>query len=214
MSQTPTPQSPTPQARKLNPLVKLVLEIGPLAAFFIAYRMFRDGGDEGMGEGELRAMLIATGTLMVTMAAAMGIMWAFTREISKMQIVTFVVVMSLGALTLLLGDKDFIKLKPTLVNLAFGGVLLVGILRGQSYLKYLLEELVPLREAGWRVLTRNWTIYFVAMAVLNEVIWRTQDDDTWVNAKTFLYLPITLVFTISQSFVMNRYLIEEEQEQA
>ncbi|MEO1292365.1 MAG: inner membrane-spanning protein YciB [Pseudomonadota bacterium] len=188
----------------VHPLLKLLLELGPLVAFFVAFRYF-----DGEGEADdLPALINATIALMIAMGVCMGTLYAMTRTISKMAALTLVVVLFLGGLTVWFNSDLFIKLKPTLVNLCFGGALLYGMVRGVSYLKYLMGELLPMRDEGWDVLTRNWTIYFFAMALINEIVWRTQDHSTWVDAKTFLYPALTLIFTLSQTTVMNKHLIE------
>jgi intracellular septation protein len=120
-----------------------------------------------------------------------------------------VIVLATGGLTVWLQDGLFIKMKPTLVNGLFAVTLGYGLLRGQSYLKYLIGELLPLSETGWMKITRNWALFFAVMAILNEVIWRTQSTEFWVNAKTFGYLPITLLFTFSQAPLMAKHALPE-----
>ena len=145
---------------------------------------------------------------MAALAISTAITYALTRKISKMTAITFVIVLGMGALTIWLRDDVFIKMKPTLVNAFFAALLGFGLLMGQSYLKVVMGELLPLRDEGWMKLTVNWALFFLAMAILNEVVWRSTSTDNWVWAKTFLYLPLTLLFTFSQTPLMARYAIE------
>ena len=182
----------------MSPLLKLVLEIGPLAAFFITFNRMSDAGD-------LEALIWATGAFMLALIISITVTYVLTRTISKMAALTTVIVLAMGALTIWLRDDVFIKMKPTLVNAFFAAALGYGLLRGQSYLKYLIGDLLPLTETGWMKITRNWTLFFLAMAVLNEIVWRTQSTEMWVDVKTFGYLPLTLIFTFSQAPLMSKY---------
>jgi len=110
-----------------------------------------------------------------------------------------------GGITLFLQDETFIKMKPTLVYLLFAGILGVGLLRGRSFLKNLMGQMLPIDDAGWLVLTQRWTLFFVFLAVLNEVVWRTQSSDVWVNFKVFGFLPLTFVFMMAQMPLLRRH---------
>lgn len=192
----------------MTPLLKLVLEIGPLAVFFIAFGQFKtEDGDPT----QIDALIAATAAFMVALAISNAISYALTRKISKMTIVTGVVVLVMGVLTIALRDDLFIKMKPTLVNGAFAAVLAIGLAQGQSYLKTVMGELLPMEDEGWMKLTFNWAMFFAVMAVLNEVVWRTMSTEDWVWVKTFVYLPITVLFTFSQTPLMARYAIEIEE---
>lgn len=190
----------------MTPLLKIVLEIGPLAVFFIAFSQFKS--DVETDPAQIDALIWATGAFMAALAISTAITYALTRKISKMTAITFVIVLGMGALTIWLRDDVFIKMKPTLVNAFFAALLGFGLLMGQSYLKVVMGELLPLRDEGWMKLTVNWALFFLAMAILNEVVWRSTSTDNWVWAKTFLYLPLTLLFTFSQTPLMARYAIE------
>lgn len=175
---------------------KLAVEMGPLIVFFVAN-----------GQG---GIFVATGAFMAAMAAAMVYSWVRTRHISRMMIFSFVLVMVFGSLTLYLQDETFIKIKPTLLYTAFGSILLFGLATGRHWLKLLMEAAFPpLTDRGWHVLTRNWALFFLVLAALNEVVWRSTTTDQWVFFKTWLTLPITLVFAISQMPVMNRHMLPE-----
>ena len=208
---------------KLNPALKSVLEIGPLAVFFVAYRF---GGDL-LAHDIVRAPLVAltgpaalasesgplyvaTLAFMATITVTLSISWALTRHLPRMALVTAAVVAVFGGLTIWLQDETFIKMKPTIVNGIFGATLAVGLLQGRSYLKYLMGEAVPLDDAGWMIFTRRWVAFFAFMACLNEVVWRTQTTDFWVTFKTFSGVPLTLLFLASQVPLLQRHMQSTE----
>lgn len=192
----------------MSPLLKLALEIGPLAIFFIVFSWTKtDGGGD---VGDIDALIWATAAFMASLAASTSVSYALTRKISKMTAITAVVVLVMGGMTIWLRDPVFIQMKPTIVNVMFAGILGAGLLQGQSYLKIVMGELLPMRDEGWMKLTRNWAWFFVVMAVFNEAVWRLTDAETWVAVKTFVYLPVTVVFTLSQTPLMAKYAIEEE----
>ncbi|MEM6621005.1 MAG: septation protein A [Pseudomonadota bacterium] len=213
--------------RPVNPFVKLLLEIGPLAVFFLSFRY----GDEILanpavfdplaaitGPAALQdqngPILVATAFFMVAIAISLTASWALTRSLPRMAVVTAVVVAVFGGLTLWLQDETFIKMKPTIVNCIFAGILGFGLLQGRSYLKYLLGDALPLTDEGWMIFTRRWAGFFIFLAVLNEVIWRTQTTDFWVGFKTFANLPLTLAFMASQWPLLQRHSLEEEPDKA
>ncbi len=169
-------------ARPINPLLKLVLEIGPLAVFFLTFRYGEAllenpdvFGWVGMVtgpsalQGESGPVLLATACFMVAIAVSLGVSWWLTRALPRMAVVTAVVVAVFGGLTLWLQDATFIKMKPTIVNAIFAVVLGFGLLQGRSYLRYLMGEAMPLTERGWMVFTRNWVLFFVVCAVLDRL---------------------------------------------
>ncbi len=177
----------------MNPFLKLLLEFGPLLIFFAGYRFA--GGD----------LIVATAVFMAAIFTSLGISLAVTRRAPRMMLVTAVVVLVFGGLTLWLEDATFIKMKPTIVNALFALALGIGIFRGRSYLQLLMEEAISLDAHGWRRLTVRWAWFFVAMAVLNEVVWRTQSEETWVTVKTFGYLPVALAFALLQLPLIQRH---------
>jgi intracellular septation protein len=194
-------------ARPINPLLKLALEIGPLAVFFMTFRygehLLADPAVFGWAalatgpaalQGESGPVLLATASFMIAIAVSLGVSWWLTRALPRMAVVTAVVVAVFGGLTLWLQDATFIKMKPTIVNAIFAAILGFGLLQGRSYLRYLMGEAMPLTERGWMLFTRNWVAFFVICAVLNEIVWRTQSTEFWVSFKTFFYLPFTFVF--------------------
>jgi intracellular septation protein len=179
-----------------RPLVKLVVEIGPLLVFFFANA--RAGIFWGTG-----SFIAAT---LVSLAASRVL---FGR-VPVMPLVTAVFVLVFGGLTLWLQDETFIKLKPTIVNAIFAAALLGGLLYRQSLLKYLFGEVFRLTEEGWRKLTLRWGCFFVFLAGLNEVVWRTFSTDTWVSFKVFGIMPITMIFALFQIGLLKRHELAEK----
>lgn len=149
--------------------------------------------------------MIATIAFIPAILISLGISWALTRNLPRMATVTAVVVVVFGGLTVWLNDATFIKMKPTIVNLIFAAVLGWGLMRGRSYLKYLMGELLPLTDEGWMGFTKRWALFFVFMALLNEVIWRGFSEDFWVNFKTFGSPVVTIAFMMSQAGFMRRH---------
>ncbi|WP_188407697.1 septation protein A [Agaricicola taiwanensis] len=186
--------------RHMPPLLKFALELGPLGVFFFANSRF------GIFE--------ATAIFMVATIAALIIMWVVARRIAIMPLVTGIVVMIFGGLTIWLHDDLFIKLKPTIVNSLFGAVLLGGLLFGKSLLEIVFEDAFRLDEAGWKKLTLRWGIFFLFLAILNEAIWRTQTTDFWVAFKVWGMMPITMLFALSQTPLLLRHEIKDETKEA
>jgi len=179
----------------MPPLVKILVEAGPLIAFFIGN--WRGG------------IFWGTGIFMTATVVALAISWAMTRKIAVMPLVSAVFVGIFGTLTLWLHDDTFIKVKVTLINALFGAVLLGGLIYGQLFLKIVMGEAIRMMDEGWRRLTIRWGVFFFALAVANEIVWRTQSTDFWVDFKVFGLLPISLVFAFAQAPMMTRYMIEE-----
>jgi len=184
----------TIEAPKLNPLLKLTLDIGPLVLFFAANARF--------------GIFAATGAFMVAVVAALLTAYAMTRQWPIMPVVTAIVVVVFGGLTLALHDETFIKLKPTVIYTLFGGILLGGYILEKPFLAILFDSMFHLTPEGWRKLTLRWALFFLALAVLNEVIWRTQSTDFWVNFKLFGFTPIALLFAAMQYPLLMRYAVE------
>jgi intracellular septation protein len=177
-------------------LTKLGLELGPLVVFFIA---------------NARAdIFTATAWFMGAMVISLIASWFILKKIPVMPLVTGVVVLVFGGLTLWLQDDTFIKIKPTITNVLFGSVLLGGLLFGQSLLKYVFGEVYRLRPEGWWKLTLNWGLFFFVLAVLNEVLWRNFSTDTWVTFKVWGVMPLTVLFSMSQVPLLTKYAPEAE----
>lgn len=154
--------------------------------------------------------IVMTAVFIALIVAATGLLWALTGKLSKMQIMTLVLVVVMGGLSVWLNDERFIKMKPTLLYLAFGGILGFGLLRGQSYLSTVMEEALPLQHEGWMILTRRLTAFFFALAVTNEVIWRLMSTEAWVNFKTFGLTAALFLFFMSQGRMVERYALPED----
>lgn len=182
-----------PQKKQLPPLLKLVLEIGPLAVFFLANAQ---GG-----------IFVATAAFMVAMSLSIAITFAMVRHVPALPLATGVFVLVFGGLTLWLNDDTFIKLKPTIVNALFASILAGGMLAGRPLLRSLLDSMMQLDTAGWRILTWRWAAFFLFLAVANEVVWRNFDTDTWVDFKVFGIMPLTIIFSLVQVPLIQRHSI-------
>lgn len=181
-----------------NPLLKMALELGPLVVFFIA-------------NGRL-GIIQATGVFMAAVAVSLIASYALTRKLAVMPLVSGVVVMVFGGLTLYLNDEVFIKLKPTIVNCLFGAILLGGLLAGRHFLRIVFDSVFDLTEEGWRKLTWRWGLFFFFLAVVNEAVWRTQTTDFWVAFKVWGMMPLTFIFTIAQMPLIARHTVQDATE--
>ena len=179
---------------QLNPLLKLAFDLGPLALFFFANSRY--------------GIFVATGTFMVAVLAALAASYVLTRHLPIMPVVTAIIVLVFGGLTLILHNDLFIKIKPTIIYVLFGAVLLGGLLFGKSFLGVVFDSLFHLTEEGWRKLTLRWAIFFFALAVLNEIVWRSVSTDAWVTFKVFGVLPLTLLFGALQVPLLKKYAVE------
>ncbi|TCP62341.1 intracellular septation protein [Rhodovulum bhavnagarense] len=197
------------ERRKINPALKSALELGPILAFFIAYIRLREQSFTIAGT-QYDGFVLATAGFIPLILLTTGILWALTRHVSKMQIATAVLVVVFGGLTVWLNDERFFKMKPTVIYVLFAGILGAGLLRGRSYLQYVMEEMVPLAREGWMILTRRLAIFFAGLAVLNEVIWRTMSTDMWVNFKTFGLTIAIFGFFMAQGALFRTYGAEQE----
>jgi intracellular septation protein len=181
---------------QLNPFLKLVLDIGPLVLFFAINARF--------------GIFAATGVFMVAVLIALVVAYVLTRRIEIMPLVTAVIVIIFGGLTLFLHNDTFIKLKPTIIYLLFGGTLVAGLLLGKSFLNILFNSVFDLTEEGWRKLTWRWAFFFFALAILNEIVWRNFSTDTWVSFKLFGVVPLTFLFGAAQYPLLQRYARSEK----
>ncbi|SEO03903.1 intracellular septation protein [Palleronia salina] len=173
------------------------LELGPVALFFVGYLLLRDRTFTVLGQ-EYTGFILMTALFIPILIVSMALIRRITGHLSKMQVMTLVLVVVFGGLTVWLNDERFFKMKPTLIYLIFGVILLVGLLRGQSYLRMLMEGMVPLDDTGWMILTRRFCAFFFALAVANELVWRLMSTDAWVNFKTFGLTGAIFVFFIFQ----------------
>jgi intracellular septation protein len=200
---------------KINPILKLALELGPLVLFFFVNAR-GEALIERFGMQELfpEPIFLATGVFMVAMLISLAVSWILTRHLAVMPLITGVVVLVMGGLTLWLQDDIFIKVKPTIVNTFFGVVLLLGLMFGRSLLAYVFDAAFSLDAEGWRKLTLRWGFFFLFLAVVNEVVWRTQTTDFWVAFKVWGIMPITMIFAMAQLPLMQRHMIEGPDDKA
>ena len=179
---------------QLNPFLKIALDLGPLVLFFIANSRF--------------GIFTATATFMVAVLAALAASYVLTRRLPIMPVVTAIIVVIFGGLTLILHNDTFIKVKPTIIYVLFGAVLLGGLLFGRPLLGVVFDSLFHLTEEGWRKLTLRWALFFFALAVLNEIVWRNTSTNVWVDFKVFGVMPLTLLFGALQFPLLKRYAAE------
>ena len=189
--------APAPQRKKLKPGLKLLLEMGPLVLFFLVYTRF--------------GIFAGTGALMVATIVALAVTYALTKHLPVMPMVTAAMVIVFGGATLLLHDATFVKMKATIVYLLFAAALLGGLVFGKALLSVAFDSVMNLTEEGWRKLTLRWGLFFVAMAAVNEFVWRTQPEDFWVKFKVFGFVPLTILFAISQTPLMLKHELKGDE---
>jgi intracellular septation protein len=186
MTETTKPQ--------LNPILKLALDLGPLALFFFANGRY--------------GIFAATAAFMIAVLAALAVSYVMTRHLPIMPVVTAVVVVVFGGLTLILHDATFIKVKPTIIYALFGAVLIGGLIFNKPLLGIVFDSMFHLTDEGWRKLTLRWALFFLILAVLNEVVWRNTSTDTWVDFKVFGVMPLTFLFGALQVPLLKKYAAE------
>jgi intracellular septation protein len=207
---------PTDDKKRLNPFLKLVLEMGPLVLFFFAnsrpalFLPFVGPLLPEAASGEKAGIFVATAVFMVAILAALAVSYVLTRHLPVMAMVTAIVVLVFGSLTLVLHDDTFIKMKPTIIYILFGGILLGGLWFNKPLLAIVFDSVFDLTEEGWRKLTLRWALFFLALAVLNEIVWRTQTTDFWVSFKVFGVVPLTFLFGALQYPLLQKYAPKEE----
>jgi intracellular septation protein len=185
------PETEKPQ---LNPFVKIALDLGPLILFFFANSRF--------------GIFTATATFMVAVLAALAASYVLTRRLPIMPVVTAIIVLVFGGLTLILHNDTFIKIKPTIIYALFGAVLLGGLAFGKPLLGVVFDSLFHLTAEGWRKLTVRWALFFFVLAVLNEIVWRNTSTNIWVDFKVFGVMPLTLIFGALQYPLLQKYAAE------
>lgn len=203
------------ERKEINPLLKLALELGPLLVFFFANargpKLLESFPALAVFGGPI---FLATALFMAATVIALVISWILTRSLPIMPVVSGIVVLVFGALTLWLHDETFIKMKPTIVNSLFGIVLLGGLLFGKSLLGYVFDSAFRLNAEGWRQLTLRWGLFFIFLAIVNEVVWRNFSTDAWVSFKTWGIMPITIVFTLLQMPLIQKHALTEDNNKA
>ena len=209
---------PAQTKKQLNPLLKLALEMGPLLLFFFAnarpalFMPLVGPLLPQAASGEKIGIFVATAVFMLAILVSLAVSYALTRHLPVMAMVTAVIVVVFGGLTLVLQDDTFIKMKPTIIYLLFAGVLLGGLAFNRPLLAIVFDSVFDLTEEGWRKLTLRWAIFFLALALLNEIVWRTQTTDFWVSFKVFGVLPLTFIFGALQYPLLQKYQAEDNKQ--
>ena len=180
----------------MNSFIKLFIDIGPLAIFFAYYKL----------SGDLIASILP---LMLATVVAVIISYILEKKIPIMPTLGAGIVVIFGGLTIIFDNKIFIFMKPTIINIIFAAILYGGIILKKPLLKYLLGSALKLEEEGWSILTQRWAAFFIALAVLNEIVWRTMSEEFWVSFKVFGILPITFIFTMTQFPLIKKYQVED-----
>jgi intracellular septation protein len=193
----------------VNPFLKQALELGPTILFFVIYLRIKDRSFE-IGGTAYSGFIVATLILVPLLLAAMAALWWLTGRLSRMQVFTAVMVVVFGGLTAWFNDDRFFKMKTTIVYGCLAALLGVGLLWGRSTLEWVMGELLPMRHEGWMILTRRLAALFLALAVANEVIWRTQSEELWVTLETFAFPAVLVLFLWIQIMVLQGYLIEDK----
>ena len=222
LQETPPQTPPQTKPNKTgHALLKFMVELGPLLVFFfansraetmqvLAAPVFAAFDYTPPALLLQKPIFLATVVFMVAMASALIASLVWLRHVPVMPLVSGLMVLVFGGLTLWFADDTFIKIKPTAVNALFGTALLVGVMFGKPLLKIVLDSVLQLDEAGWRILSLRWGCFFYVLAVMNEIVWRTQSDADWINFKVFGMMPLTLVFAMAQTGLINRHQIEAE----
>lgn len=196
---------------RINPVLKLALELGPVAVFVLTYNR----GESIADWLDLPLLLqkpifLATAVFMAAMVVALGLSWLLTRTLPNMPMVTLVVVLIFGALTLYFQNETFIKIKPTIVNVLFGSTLLGGLAFGKSFLKMVMGPAFEIDDEGWMKLTLRWGLFFLFLAVVNEVVWRNFSESFWVGFKFWGMTSLSFLFVLSQMPLLMRHSTAED----
>ena len=195
--------------KQINPILKQVLELGPTLVFFLIYLRIKDDVFTIAGT-EYSGFIVATLVFVPILFVSMGILFQLTGKLSRMQVFTAFMVIFFGGLTAWFNDERFFKMKTSIVYGCFAAILGFGLLRGRSYLRYIMEDFLPMQQEGWMILTHRLTFMFLGLAVVNELIWRTQSTDLWVKLETFAFPAVLFLFLWLQIVALQKYLIEPD----
>lgn len=187
------------ERRQLSPGLKILIEMGPLVLFFLVNWRFDD-------------IFLATACFMVAAVISLGVMWVLAHRVAVMPIVSCIVLLVFGSLTLILQNETFIKMKPTVVNVLFGSALLIGLALRRNLLDIVFDGVFRLSAEGWRSLTLRWAGFFFVLAVLNEILWRGFSTDVWMAFKVWGVMPLTMLFALAQVPLITRHSLSDEAE--
>jgi intracellular septation protein len=192
-------------------IIKSILEFGPIIIFFLAYR-YAPIPPNFDGDPNLEQIIFATKLFIPVIFISLLLGWFQTNEIAKMPLFSAIIILIFGGLTIWLRDETFIKMKPTILYVLFSVILSFGLLNGKSYLKALMGNALPMNEIGWLIITRRFTVFFIFLALLNEVVWRLFSTDFWVSFKTFGLPILVLIFFFSQAGIIQKHSKKNENE--
>lgn len=198
--------------RKINPILKQVLELGPTILFFLIYMRIKDQ-TYTLGATEYSGFIVAALILVPILLVATLILWLLTGTVSRMQLFVGVMVIFFGGLTAWFNDESFFKMKTTIVYGTFAAILGAGLLRGRSMLQWVMADALPMKPEGWMILTRRLMLMFAALAVANEAIWRTQSTELWVKLETFAMPAALFLFLMGNFMALQKYMIEEPKDE-
>jgi intracellular septation protein len=197
--------------RKINPVLKQVLELGPTLIFFLVYMRIKDESFV-LGGTTYSGFIVAALILVPLLLASIAALWWLTGTLSRMQIFVAVMVIFFGGLTAWFNDESFFKMKTTIVYGSFALILGAGLLRGRSLLQWVMSDAFPMKPEGWMILTRRLALMFAALAIANEVIWRTQSTELWVKLETFAMPAVLFLFLMIQFTILGRYMIDGDED--
>lgn len=194
--------------KQINRALKTGLEMGPILAFFAAYLWLKDN-TYTFGGTEYAGFIVVTAGFIPVFLVSIGALWWLTGHLSRMQAVTAVLIVVFGGLSIWFNDPRFFKMKPTMIYLLFGGILGLGLMQRRSYLQSVMDGMMPLTDAGWMILTRRLMLFFFGLALLNELIWRTQSEEIWVYFKTFGLTAAIFLFFVTQGKLFQKHGTDE-----
>ena len=196
--------------RQINMVLKQVLELGPTIVFFLIYLRLKERHFSILGT-EYSGFIVATLIFVPILLASMAVLWWLTGTLSRMQMFTAFMVIFFGGLTAYFNDERFFKMKTTIVYSCMAAILGIGLLQGRSYLEWVIGSFLPMKQEGWMKLTGRLALMFVALAVANEAIWRTQSTELWVKLETFGMPAALFVFLWLQIMALQRFVIDPDE---
>ncbi|MFD3191345.1 inner membrane-spanning protein YciB [Sedimentitalea sp. HM32M-2] len=197
------------EPKEINMVLKQVLELGPTVAFFLLYLRIQDETYTFAGTA-YSGFIVAAVVFVPILLVSMAILWRLTGHLSRMQVFTAFMVVFFGGLTAWFNDEKFFKMKTTIVYGCFSALLGIGLLQGKSYLAYVMGELIPMRDEGWMILTRRLFLFFILLAIGNELVWRNMSDAAWVKIETFAFPAALFGFLWWQILALQKHMIDPE----